>query len=215
MDLEFKLPASRTAARPEKETRLAPGRRLASSGQSTRWVSAMRLRFTVLMSVICIACGGAARAAELSAEKLPYPSAVALSGLDGGGWIYRSFPALLPLYIFDGEPAGTSACDKACTAVWPILPAEAADKPMGEWTIVKRDDGRLQWAFRNKPVYTYFEDTTNNPRGVGKDMDWYLDERGIAYLRSVGVTLPELVEQPERKRADDKNTPSMLLPTLK
>ncbi len=47
---------------------------------------------------------------------------------------------------------------------------------------MKRDDGRLQWAYKNSPVYTYFEDRPNDARGVGKGMDWYLDERGYAYL---------------------------------
>ena len=60
---------------------------------------------------------------------------------------------------------------------------------MGLWSIVKRDDGRLQWAYKNSPVYTYFEDRPNDPKGVGKNMDWYLDEHAYAYLKSVGVEL--------------------------
>jgi hypothetical protein len=129
-------------------------------------------------------------ATEPSDPNISYPGAVALSQSPTGAWGYKSFPQLLPLYIFKGEPAGRSLCDRDCTAVWPIVRAELNDKPAGFWTIVKRDDGRLQWAYKNSPVYTYFEDRPNDARGVGKSMDWYLDERGYAYLTSVGVELP-------------------------
>jgi predicted lipoprotein with Yx(FWY)xxD motif len=128
-------------------------------------------------------------AAEPSDPSVSYPGAVALSQAANGAWGYKSFPQLLPLYVFKGEPAGRSLCDRDCTAVWPIVRAEKNDKPVGLWTIVKRDDGRLQWAYKNSPVYTYFEDRPNDPKGAGKSMDWYLDERGYAYLTSVGVEL--------------------------
>ena len=128
-------------------------------------------------------------ATEPSDPSLSYPGAVALSQGAAGAWGYKSFPQLLPLYVFQGEPAGRSLCDRDCTAVWPIIRAEENDKPVGFWTIVKRDDGRLQWAYKNRPVYTYFEDRPNDPKGVGKNMDWYLDEHAYAYLTSVGVEM--------------------------
>ncbi|WP_161966082.1 hypothetical protein [Steroidobacter cummioxidans] len=126
---------------------------------------------------------------EPSDPSLSYPGAVALSQGSNGAWGYKSFPQLLPLYIFKGEPAGRSLCDRDCTAVWPIIRAEKNDKPVGFWTIVKRDDGRLQWAYKNSPVYTYFEDRPNDAKGAGKNMDWYLDESGYAYLARAGVEL--------------------------
>lgn len=126
-------------------------------------------------------------AAEPADPSMSYPGAVALAQSPTGAWGYKSFPQLLPLYIFKGEPAGRSLCDRDCTAVWPIVRAESNDKPVGFWTIVKRDDGRLQWAYKHSPVYTYFEDRPNDPKGAGKNMGWYLDQQGYAYLESVGV----------------------------
>ena len=170
----------------------------------------------LISALVLILCGGhedRARAAELSVDQLPYPSAVALSS-DDGKWIYKSFPALLPLYIFDAEPAGQSACDKTCSAVWPIIQAQKDDKPMGLWTVVRRDDGRLQWAFKNKPLYTYFEDSSNDARGIGKNLDWYLDEGAIAYLRSAGVSLDASAIQAARKLGEQKKMLSTLLPPL-
>jgi predicted lipoprotein with Yx(FWY)xxD motif len=127
---------------------------------------------------------------ESALENSPYPGAVALGQSAAGAWIYKSFPQLLPLYIFKGEPAGHSLCDRACTAVWPIVRAQSSDKPMGLWSIVRRDDGRLQWAYKGRPVYTCFEDRPNEPKCVGKNMNWYLDEQASAYLASVGVRMP-------------------------
>ena len=85
---------------------------------------------------------------------------------------------------------------------------------MGLWTVVRRDDGRLQWAFKNKPLYTYFEDSSNDARGIGKNLDWYLDEGAIAYLRSAGVSLDASAIQAARKLGEQKKMLSTLLPPL-
>jgi predicted lipoprotein with Yx(FWY)xxD motif len=139
-------------------------------------------------------------AAEDSIEKMPYPSAFALSQ-DNGKWLFKSFPTFMPLYTFDGEPSGKSTCDDICVAVWPIIKAEPDAKPIGVWTVIKRDDGRLQWAYKGKPLYTYFEDSPNYPRGVGKTQDWYLDDGAYAYLTRVGV----VVGPPPKKTASRTN----------
>lgn len=84
---------------------------------------------------------------------------------------------------------------------------------MGFWTILKRDDGRLQWAYKSTPVYTYFEDRPNDARGVGKSMDWYLDERAYAYLASVGVELsPPLIDAKTQKVKKTQATAELLRP---
>jgi predicted lipoprotein with Yx(FWY)xxD motif len=168
---------------------------------------------TPLLALLAISSGlaGAVAAAEVSRHSMPYPSAVALSEPSPGKWSYKSFPALLPLYVFDREPAGKSTCDNVCTAVWPIIRAEPGDKPVGLWTIIKRDDGRLQWAFKNKPLYTYFEDYPNEARGAGKDRDWYLDERAAEYLMKAGVQLPSLPPNADLKKNREENAVAVLL----
>jgi predicted lipoprotein with Yx(FWY)xxD motif len=66
----------------------------------------------------------------------------------------------LALYTFDRDVAnsGKSACNGDCAVKWPPHPATASDRPVGDYTIVKRDDGRLQWAYRGKPLYSWPED---------------------------------------------------------
>jgi predicted lipoprotein with Yx(FWY)xxD motif len=64
----------------------------------------------------------------------------------------------MTLYTFDKDSAGKSACNGPCATNWP--PALAADgaKGMGDWTIVVRDDGLKQWAYKGKPVYAWVKD---------------------------------------------------------
>jgi predicted lipoprotein with Yx(FWY)xxD motif len=81
---------------------------------------------------------------------------------------------------YAGDPKGKSACEdkvttktggymspyppgldlpeldqrKSCTQAWPPVLADEKSKPVGDWTIIKRNDGKLQWAYNNQPVYT-------------------------------------------------------------
>ena len=137
----------------------------------------MRIQAISLSAFLSVALFvGAAANAEKAPTNLQYPGAVALSRGVNGNWIYKSFPALLPLYVFDGDLPGKSRCDTACTAVWPLVRATAADKPVGNWTVVLRSDGQRQWAYKSRPVYTFYEDTPGNPKGVGKEEGWYYEK---------------------------------------
>lgn len=64
----------------------------------------------------------------------------------------------MTLYTFDKDSAGKSACNGPCATNWP--PALVADdaKASGEWTIVSRDDGLKQWAYKGKPLYAFAKD---------------------------------------------------------
>jgi predicted lipoprotein with Yx(FWY)xxD motif len=70
-----------------------------------------------------------------------------------------------PLYTYDKDSAGTSACAGPCVASWPPLMADASAKPSGDWSLVDRPDGGKQWAFKGKPVYGFFRDVPNAPAG--------------------------------------------------
>lgn len=43
---------------------------------------------------------------------------------------------------------------RSCQDLWPPVVAPADAKPVGKWTIIKRKDGRNQWAYDGYPVYT-------------------------------------------------------------
>ena len=66
----------------------------------------------------------------------------------------------MTLYTFDKDTAGSgkSACNGPCATLWPPVMATADDKPEGDMSIVVRDDGGKQWAYKGKPVYLYKPD---------------------------------------------------------
>ena len=66
----------------------------------------------------------------------------------------------MTLYTFDKDVAGSgkSACSGACLALWPAFTASADAKPEGDFSLVSRDEGGQQWAYRGKPLYTFAND---------------------------------------------------------
>ena len=55
-----------------------------------------------------------------------------------------------------GAPA---TCDAECIKTfWQPVLATASDKPIGNWWIVKTDDGALQWAYKGETIYTHSRD---------------------------------------------------------
>lgn len=65
----------------------------------------------------------------------------------------------MTLYTFDKDTAGKSVCSGPCAASWPPLTATETDKATGDYTIVTRDDGSKQWAYKGKPLYLWVKDT--------------------------------------------------------
>ncbi len=64
----------------------------------------------------------------------------------------------MTLYIFAKDTDGKSACNGGCAANWPPLAAADADKTSGDYSILTRDDGAKQWAYKGKPLYTWAKD---------------------------------------------------------
>jgi predicted lipoprotein with Yx(FWY)xxD motif len=83
----------------------------------------------------------------------------------------------MTLYTFDKDVAGSgkSTCNGPCATNWPPLKAAADAKASGDWSIVTRDDGGKQWAYKGKPLYTWIKDTKPGDRtGDGFNNAWRL-----------------------------------------
>jgi predicted lipoprotein with Yx(FWY)xxD motif len=52
-----------------------------------------------------------------------------------------------------------SACVDDCARTWLPLVAPVDAKADGDWSLVARDDGKQQWAWKSHPLYTYTGDT--------------------------------------------------------
>jgi len=64
----------------------------------------------------------------------------------------------MTLYVFDKDSGGKSACNGPCAGNWPPLMAKADAMPMGDYTVVARDDGTKQWAYKGRPLYNWKND---------------------------------------------------------
>ena len=64
----------------------------------------------------------------------------------------------LTLYTYGKDKEGESNCHEECANIWPPLIAAEDARPSGKWSLVKRRDGTLQWAYDGKPLYTYAKD---------------------------------------------------------
>ena len=82
----------------------------------------------------------------------------------------------MTLYTFDNDKEpNKSACAGNCLNNWPVLKAEAADKDMGDWKVITRDDGTKQWAYKGKPLYYFAMDKAAGDKlGDGRGMVWHI-----------------------------------------
>lgn len=66
----------------------------------------------------------------------------------------------MTLYTFDKDVAGSgkSVCNGDCAVKWPPLAASASAKASGDYTVITRDDGSRQWAYKGKPLYLWIND---------------------------------------------------------
>jgi predicted lipoprotein with Yx(FWY)xxD motif len=126
------------------------------------------MRGWLAATVAALAVGGAAASAAVPVT----PGDVSLVR-EGKTYLYRADDGL-PLYTFDKDAPGRSSCTGPCATVWPPLAASPGSRPLGEWTLLKRSDGKLQWAWRGRPVYTHAGDEVGKTAGDGVGGAWRL-----------------------------------------
>lgn len=81
----------------------------------------------------------------------------------------------MALYTFDKDAAGTSNCYDKCAENWPPLMASGDAEAMGEWSVISRDDGSKQWAYKGEPLYTWVKDEKpGDVTGDGVNGVWHL-----------------------------------------
>jgi|GEM_PF-209492 len=65
----------------------------------------------------------------------------------------------MTLYTFDRDHPGMSVCYDNCATNWPPLMASASAKATGDFTVIERKDGTMQWALKGMPLYTWIKDS--------------------------------------------------------
>ncbi|WP_326540712.1 COG4315 family predicted lipoprotein [Pseudorhodoferax sp.] len=84
-------------------------------------------------------------------------------------------PNGMTLYTFDKDAGGKSVCNGPCATNWPPFLAGDADKAAGDYTVLTRDDGKKQWAFKGKPLYYWAKDgKAGDTTGDGFNGVWHV-----------------------------------------
>lgn len=75
-------------------------------------------------------------------------------------------PNKMTLYVFDKDAAGSgrSVCNGPCAHNWPPLMAGADATAQGDYSVITRDDGAKQWAYKGRPLYYWAKDTKAGDR---------------------------------------------------
>ena len=81
----------------------------------------------------------------------------------------------MTLYTFDRDTAGRSACNGPCAQNWPPLAAAADARAAADYSVVVRDDGSRQWAYKGRPLYTWVRDAKpGDTTGDGFNGVWHV-----------------------------------------
>jgi predicted lipoprotein with Yx(FWY)xxD motif len=81
----------------------------------------------------------------------------------------------MTLYTFDKDSEGKSACNGPCLVNWPAVTATADDKSGDGFSVITRDDGSKQWAYKGKALYTFVKDTkAGDTTGDGVVGAWHI-----------------------------------------
>ena len=130
----------------------------------------MRRAASLLGALLVLA--NASFAAETRQE---HPGEIALIQNDDGSFDYRLAANGLRIYANDRDSPSKSTCNGGCARAWIPLAVNANNlKPLGEWTIITRDNGDRQWAYKGRPVYSLFHDSADRPIGEGIEGVWHL-----------------------------------------
>jgi predicted lipoprotein with Yx(FWY)xxD motif len=143
----------------------------------------MKANYISGLALALLAIG--ANAPVASAEKAPaakaadsavvgYPEEVALTQDGAKGWVYRRFPGGQRLYFSDRDKDGKSVCNTGCDGAWTPVYAPPTAASKGLWTVILRDDGLRQWAYKGHPMYTFFHDDPAAPSGDGQEGVWHI-----------------------------------------
>ena len=118
------------------------------------------LMCALLASLTLAACAGGGMYAAAPAKVMDG----ALTGANG-----------MTLYTFDKDAAGSgkSVCNGPCATNWPPLMVLEGEAGGADYSVVTRDDGGKQWAFKGMPLYYYAKDTKSGDRlGDGVGGNW-------------------------------------------
>jgi predicted lipoprotein with Yx(FWY)xxD motif len=123
-----------------------------------------RMKQAYLVAGLLLAGFGAALAQTAPAATADTAKGKALVNGDG-----------MTLYIFDNDTKGKSNCNGQCANLWLPLIATTDASDSGDFTLITRSDGRKQWAYKGKALYSWTKDTKpGETTGDGVNSVWHI-----------------------------------------
>ncbi|OAN56049.1 hypothetical protein A6A04_10765 [Paramagnetospirillum marisnigri] len=104
----------------------------------------MTIRFLAVLAAAALAATAAVAAPAMTGQSSLGPVLTDAKGMT--------------LYTFDKDAPGTSSCVDACAQNWPPYMAGAGAMAEGDYSVIKRPDGAMQWAYKGKPLYLWVKD---------------------------------------------------------
>jgi predicted lipoprotein with Yx(FWY)xxD motif len=81
----------------------------------------------------------------------------------------------MTLYTFEKDADGKSMCNGKCAENWPPLTADGGAAPSGDFSLITRDDGKKQVAYKGKPLYYWVKDQKPGDKtGDGVNNVWHV-----------------------------------------
>jgi predicted lipoprotein with Yx(FWY)xxD motif len=90
----------------------------------------------------------------VQAARAPFdlPASIDIAKIPGG--VGLSSPEGTLYTLATDKVSERASCSGECLRQWKIVKAPSTASAFGDWSIIRRDDGDSQWAYRGKPVYT-------------------------------------------------------------
>jgi predicted lipoprotein with Yx(FWY)xxD motif len=114
---------------------------------------------SILVSILLVACSSMHSAMAETPAKMNDGVLVGNNGMT--------------LYVFDKDTGGKSACNGKCSENWPPLVADGSAS--GDFSVITRDDGKKQYAYKGKPLYFWAKDQKPGDKtGDGVNNVWHV-----------------------------------------
>ncbi|MEQ8207548.1 MAG: hypothetical protein RIA65_15350 [Woeseia sp.] len=137
----------------------------------------MRTKYLALPNcVLLFLMVSSATGSEQPPSNLSSPGEVALQQIQDGTYRYVYATTNVRLYVYEKDEPGKSNCTGGCALAWPPLAAGEKDQAIGDWTVIEREGGSKQWAYKGQPVYRFYHDSANDPQGYRPADGWYFLE---------------------------------------
>ncbi|TGG95215.1 hypothetical protein E4656_01990 [Natronospirillum operosum] len=138
------------------------------------------MAYRIFWPVVLVAALAAAQAVAWETDDHDFPLASRQTQI---GLVWTTDEGMT-LYTYSRDRASASTCTGDCARRFPPHVAESRHRqfPPEGFSVITRSDGRLQWAYENRPLYLFSEDNEpGNIHGHGYEDRWWVAQPRAGY----------------------------------